>query len=109
MNIGVFLAEIVGTFIFLLAICTLAFRSGTDHMVQSGSVPLFIGLGLAVSIYITIGLGGSGHLNPMVSMVFGFNGNVAAADVLMYILAQIIGASLAFGVFKAMPNTIPPL
>ena len=110
---GIFLAEVVGTFIFILAIVTLAFRTastpnGTDHMVQSGSIPLFIGLGLAVAIYITIGLGGSGHLNPLVSTVFGINGNISAGDVCWYILAQIVGATLAFTVFKLMPNTIPP-
>ena len=111
---GTFIAEIIGTFIFLLAIVTLAFRSATtgsgatDHMVQAGSIPLFIGLGLAVAIYITIGLGGSGHLNPLVSIVFGVNGNISSTDAIIMICAQIIGAAAAFGVFKSMPNTLPP-
>ena len=104
-----FLAEIVGTFIFMLVILNLLFSNGTNNPVlnPSGSVgigALIIGLGLAVSIYITAGLGGFGHLNPVATGVAALNGSVTAPDALLLILSQIIGGGLAFLVFWGMGN-----
>ena len=104
-----FLAEIVGTFIFMLVILNLAFSNAASSSVLnpsgSGSIgmaALIIGLGLAVSIYITAGLGGMGHLNPVATGVAALNGSVSAPDALLLILAQIIGGGLAFLVFWGM-------
>ena len=102
MQVTQFFAEIIGTLIFLLVIINLIFRSSTDPVATSGAIPVFIGLGLAVSIYITSGLGGFGHLNPVVSAVCGANGTVSVSDMSVLIIAQLIGGFLAYLLWVAM-------
>jgi len=97
-----FIAEIVGTFIFLSVIIGLVFRKSTDPMVTSGSIPLYIGLGLCISIYISAGLGGYGHLNPIVSGVCATNGSISVQDMTLLILAQVIGGALAYGLWSSL-------
>ena len=96
------IAEFIGTFIFLMVIIDLVFRSSTDPVVASGSVPLYIGLGLTVSIYITTGLGGFGHLNPVVSTVCLTNGNVSVGEWGSLIIAQLLAGVLAYSVWWGM-------
>jgi glycerol uptake facilitator-like aquaporin len=99
-----FLAEIVGTFIFMLVILNLLSSSNTINT-SNGTIgigALIIGLGFAVSIYITAGLGGVGHLNPVSTGVAALNGDISATDALLLILAQIIGGGLAFLVYWGM-------
>jgi glycerol uptake facilitator-like aquaporin len=102
MDFTQFLAEVVGTFIFLLVILNMVFRRSTDSLVTSASIPLFIGLGLCVSIYITLGLGGFAHLNPVVSGVCCANGSVTFSDMITLILAQVVGGSLAYVLWYSM-------
>ncbi len=99
-----FLAEIVGTFIFMLAIVNLVFsaQSATSSSRSIGMTALLVGLGLAVSIYITSGLGGKGHLNPVATGVCALNGDINTTDALLLVLAQIIGGGLAFLVYWGM-------
>lgn len=102
MELQKFLAEIVGTFIFLLVIINMVFRKDTDPLVASGSIPLYIGLGLCISIYVTLGLGGFAHLNPVVSTVCCVNGSIELPDMVQLILAQVIGGACAYAVWYAM-------
>jgi glycerol uptake facilitator-like aquaporin len=95
MKVSQFFAEIVGTFMFLMVIVNLIF-GGNPTTNNSGIVPLFIAFGLCVSIYVTIGLGGFGHLNPVVSAVCATNGNISISDMCLLILAQAIGGFLAY-------------
>jgi glycerol uptake facilitator-like aquaporin len=97
-----FFAEIVGTFIFLLVIIDLVFRKDTDPVAASGSIPLYIGLGLCISIYVTLGLGGFAHLNPVVSAVCSANGNITTGEMALLIIAQFIGGFLAYAVWSIM-------
>ena len=97
-----FIAEIVGTTIFMLAIVDLAFADANKAAANSGSIALYIGLGLTISIYITAGLGGYGHLNPIASVVCSANGAINAGDCAALIVAQIIGGLLAFILYFAM-------
>lgn len=96
MQTSQFFAEIVGTFIFLLVIIDMVFRKASDPLVTSGSIPLYIGLGLCISIYVTAGLGGYGHLNPVVSAVCATNGSINGGEMSLLIIAQVIGATLAY-------------
>lgn len=102
MQVTQFFAEIIGTLIFLMAIIDLVFRSATDPVAASGAIPLYIGLGLAVAIYVTSGLGGFGHLNPVVSAVCAANGSVTAGDMGLLIVAQLIGGFLAYLIWWGM-------
>lgn len=97
-----FFAEMVGTFIFILVIINLIFRPATDAVVVSGSIPVYIGIGLIASIYITTGLGGMGHLNPVVSVVNASNGSITTAEMVYLIVAQLIGGLLAYLLWYTM-------
>ena len=104
-SITAFVAEVIGTFIFMLAIVDMAFGKTHTSFGGAGMTALLIGLGLAVSIYITSGLGGYGHLNPVATGVCALNGQVGATDALLLILGQIVGAGAAFIVYYYMTGT----
>lgn len=82
-----FFVELVGTFIFLSVI------------IQSSSLGpmggLAIGLTLAAAIYFGGKVSG-GHFNPAVSTMFWMDKKLSMTKYVYYILAQILGASLAF-------------
>ena len=98
-----YFAEGLGTMVFVLAILCVANREEDDTKIVSGSVPIYIGLALIVSIYLAQGLGSDGELNPAVTIARCANGNVTASDMCIRILAQIVGALLAYGVYKLVP------
>lgn len=81
------IAEAVGTFLFVFAIIG-AVNSG------SGLTPLAIGLALAVLVYSTGHISG-GHLNPAVSVGVFVRGGISAAELVVYIVAQVVGGALA--------------
>ncbi len=88
-----FFVELVGTFIFLSVI------------IQSGNLGsmggLVIGLTLAAVIYFGGKVSG-GHFNPAVSTMFWMDKKLSLTKYIYYILAQILGASLAFFFYKAI-------
>lgn len=79
--------EFIGTFLFVLAIAT---------AVASGSVlaPLAIGCGLMAMVYFGGHISGA-HYNPAVTVAVFLRGKCAAADVLPYMAAQLLGAFAA--------------
>ena len=88
------LTELLGTFLFVLSIV---------GAVNSGSplTPLAIGLALAVLVYSTGHISG-GHLNPAVSVGVFLRGGLSAGDLVAYIIAQLVGGSLAALVSMAL-------
>lgn len=90
-------AEALGTFLFLLIILCVLFRKDP---IPSHAVPIVIGVGLLVSIVVASGLNGSGHLNPVVSMVMGLNGQISSQSAIEHIAAQVVGAALALAVHQ---------
>jgi len=85
-----FMSEILGTFIFLSVIIITVSNKVSDNMAW-----LKIGLALGVAILLVGGISG-GHLNPAVSTMFYMNGNIDFMTLLYYIIAQLIGATLAY-------------
>jgi len=94
-------AEAAGTFVFLLIILCVLFRKDP---IPSHVVPIVIGVGLLVSIVVASGLSGSGHLNPVVSLVMGINGQISYAEVLQHVVAQVVGGAGALLVFQAIQS-----
>ena len=83
-----FIAEIIGTFIFLSVIMI---------AVNSDKSLAWIEIGLALSICILlVGAVSGGHLNPAVSFMFYLNNSINSNDLAMYTTAQLIGAGLAY-------------
>ena len=91
-----FIAEIVGTFIFIILILLITTKTTDAHMV---AVP--IGLALAISIVIFGDISG-GHFNPAVSFaMFIKNPKVfTGLMLLLYTFAQVIGAFSALEINK---------
>ena len=95
MNIPIFLlkfiAEIVGTFIFLLLIFLI-----TSTYSGAQTVALPIGLALALSIFLFGDFTG-GHFNPAVSFAFFIKDPKLFTGLMLlaYIVAQMIGGVLA--------------
>jgi aquaporin Z len=96
-----FFSELIGTFIFILLILVITSKH-TDAIV----VALPIGLALAVSIVIFGDVSG-GHFNPAVSFaMFIKNPKVfTGLMLLIYVIAQIIGAFSALEINKFINST----
>ena len=82
-----YVAEYIATFFFILTILV------------SGGQPLIIGVALAFAIFMVGGISG-GHLNPAVSFTMFLNGSLKGSDLVMYILAQVLGGSSAYYAYQ---------
>jgi len=87
MDVGIFLAEFLGTFIVVLSI--LATRN-----------ILFISAVFLTTITIISKISG-GHINPVVSLAMFMNGTITSKQLMLFIPAQITGAVAAYYAYKA--------
>jgi glycerol uptake facilitator-like aquaporin len=87
-------AEAIGTFIFLSVIIFTV--NGAKDM---GVNWLKIGLALGISILLFGAISG-GHFNPAVSLMFYLNNQLAADELGLYWVGQVIGASLALILYR---------
>ena len=86
-----FIVEFIGTFFLVLTV------GATVVNPDAGVIaPLAIGSVLMVMVYAGGHISG-GHYNPAVTLAVAIRGRMAATDVPMYFLAQIIGALMAAG------------
>lgn len=96
-----FCAEVLGTFVFLSIIITSV--HSTDQS-SSGVVWLKIGLALAISILL-VGVVSGAHLNPAVSFMFYLNNDINIEGFGVYVIAQILGATLAYYYYTFLKNS----
>lgn len=95
-----FVAELVGTFVFLgVIIVSVAGKSLT--VADKAETWIKIGLALSISILLVGNISGS-HLNPAVSLMFYLHKDLNAEELIIYIVAQFIGAILAYMMYKIM-------
>jgi aquaporin Z len=95
-----FIAELIGTFIFVLVIlCSI---KNLNEMKSPGGIPFVIGIGLIVALFVNLGAGGDGHLNPAVTSVVFAKGDLTGSMFAGYVGSQIVGALLALAVYKAL-------
>jgi glycerol uptake facilitator-like aquaporin len=99
--LGKFLAEILGTFIFLSVIIT---SGHATSRCADALTWIKIGLALAVSILL-VGYVSGGHLNPAVSFMFYLNKDIDITGLFVYIVGQIIGATLAYFYYVFLNKT----
>jgi glycerol uptake facilitator-like aquaporin len=98
--IGKFLAEVLGTFVFLAVIII---SGHAQTKCEDAWTWLKIGLALSISILLVGAISGA-HLNPAVSYMLYLNNDIPIETLLLYIIAQLIGGTLAFfyyGVVKS--------
>ena len=88
-------AELLGTFMFVFVGAGSAVASEYAFNSSGLLVAAFAnGIGLAVSISVTMAISG-GQLNPAVTIGLLLGKKVKATDVIPYILAQLVGATIA--------------
>lgn len=100
------LAEVIGTFTLVAAVCGAALISAAVPEVGSGilGVAFAVGLSVAVMAY-AVGPISGGHFNPAVTAGVFAAGRFPAKDVVPYIIAQVIGGALAALVFYIVLST----
>ena len=94
-----YLAELLGTFLFMMAGYASVANFGLAQPAIPGVlvVPFSFGLGLLAAIY-AFGHVSGGHFNPAVTVAMVLDKRTTAMDAVGYIVAQIIGAIAAAAV-----------
>ncbi len=90
-----FIAEIIGTFVFLSVIIT---NVNFGKINPSDQAWIRISLGLGISILL-VGYISGAHLNPAVSFMFYLNKDLSLQGLFTYVVAQLIGATCALGFY----------
>ncbi len=91
-----FAAELIGTFWLVLGGCGSAVLAAKFPEVGIGLVGVALAFGLTVlTMAYTVGHISGCHLNPAVTIGLWAGGRVRPGDVLPYIVAQVVGATLA--------------
>ena len=88
MDLKIFGAEFLGTFILVISILATA-------------NPIYIAAAFLAAITIISKISG-GHINPVVTLAMFMNGTISGSQILAYIPAQILGALAAYYAFKQM-------
>ena len=95
-----FIAEVIGTFVFLgVIIISVAGKSLT--VADKAETWVKVGLALSIAILLVGGISGA-NLNPCVSIMFYLHKDLTFEELMIYILAQVIGAVLAYMMYKMM-------
>jgi glycerol uptake facilitator-like aquaporin len=98
--LDVFIAELIGTFVFLGVIITSGHATTRS---KEALIWLKIGLALSVAI-ILVGFVSGGMLNPAVSFMLYINNDISFEKMIISIFAQIIGAILAYFYYLYVKN-----
>ena len=102
------LAEFVGTFVLVLGGCGAAVLAATFPDTGIGWLGVAIAFGLTVlTMAYAVGHISGGHFNPAVSLGLWAGKRFPAADLLPYIVIQVIGAVVAAGVLYLIANGQP--
>ena len=99
MNWKPVVAEFVGTFFLVFFGVTSFISMSGNEMLLEGAVTL--GLTLFVLVHILGPVSGC-HLNPVITIPVFISGKIKQDDAIAYIVAQVIGATLGFLLFKEL-------
>ncbi|ALV93860.1 MULTISPECIES: aquaporin Z [Pantoea] len=103
-------AEGVGTFVLVLGGCGSAVLAATFPQTGIGFAGVALAFGLTVLVMaFAVGHISGGHFNPAVTIGLTFGGRFPAAQVIPYIIAQLIGAVAAAGVLYVIASGKPGL
>ena len=90
-NIRAYVAELIGTMLFVLIGTGAVIVTGGGNLV---AIALAHGIGIAVMVYATANYSG-GHLNPAVTLAMIVTRNIKVGPGVVYIFMQMLGAALA--------------
>lgn len=103
-------AELLATALFIFAgvgtVAGMLTVSGAPDKFTGPSPALVVGIAMAFGLMIALlaaGIGGisGGHINPAVTFAMMITGNISVAKGLVYIVAQLIGATIGMLLLKA--------
>lgn len=97
-NVRAYVAELIGTMLFVLIGTGAVIATGGGDLV---AIALAHGIGIAVMIYATANYSG-GHLNPAVTLAMIVTRNIKVAPGCVYMLMQLLGAALATSLLYAI-------
>ncbi len=106
MSIRALAAEVVGTFMLMASVLGAAFYSFAAPLGATGilGVALSIGVTVMALAYAIGGISG-GHFNPAVTIGLVAGGRFEAGKAVPYIVAQVVGACAACGIFSLIGHT----
>ena len=92
------LAELLGTFLFLVCVTTVALGWNTTiikNTISANNVEVGVGIGLSIATLAhAFGHVSGGHLNPAVTFGMVFGGRTPVIRGLFYVIAQLVGGML---------------
>jgi aquaporin Z len=91
-----FIAEILGTFVFLGVIITVVNKKSLQFSEVTNSFKIGLSLTIAICLFGSVS---GGNFNPAVSLMLYLNNQLTRNELFVYILGQIIGALLAYYIF----------
>lgn len=104
------LAELIGTFSLVLFGCGAAVISGVSATGPTGigllGISFAFGLAVVAMAYAIGGITGC-HINPAITISMLVAGKIKAGDAIIYIIGQLIGATLAAGVLYLIQSGMP--
>jgi len=101
-------AEFIGTFWLVLGGCGSAVLAAKFPGVGIGFLGVALAFGLTVlTMVYALGPISGGHFNPAITVGLAVGGRFSAADVIPYIVAQVIGAIVAAAVLKIIASGAP--
>jgi aquaporin Z len=101
MNIKALAAEVIGTFMLMASVLGAAFYSFGAPGGPAGILGVALSIGCTVmALAYAIGHVSGGHYNPAVTLGLVAGGRFPMGDALPYIIAQVVGAASACGVFS---------
>jgi aquaporin Z len=101
MNIKALGAEVIGTFMLMASVLGAAFYSFGAPGGPAGILGVALSIGCTVmALVYAIGHISGGHYNPAVTLGLVAGGRFPINDALPYIIAQVVGAASACGVFS---------
>jgi aquaporin Z len=101
-------AEFIGTFWLVLGGCGSAVLAAKFPETGIGFVGVALAFGLTVlTMAYAVGHISGGHFNPAVTVGLAVGGRFSFADVVPYIIAQVIGAIVAAAVLKIIASGAP--
>ena len=101
-----FIAEFIGTFVLVLFACGVAAVTGCTAEANASYLLTALAFGLViVAMAYSIGNVSGCHINPAVSIAVLINKGMSAAEFVLYIVAQFLGAICGAAVLKALIGT----